>query len=95
MVQTEQAIERFEEQDGEDEQTQGPETMDPEDTIVEMPVVQVKAQDFKVTGEQGKIKVSFSVEGADQGIGVGKLMRMTVVGGIEVAIRSRQLELPE
>ena len=57
-------------------------------------IVDVMAQNIKVTGQTGKVVVQFEVESAASGVGVGTLMRIAVVGSAQVAIRSTQTELP-
>ena len=71
------------------------ETEQPEQEIVDFPMVTVQVQNLKVTSEAGKVKVSFEIDRTDRGFGVGMLSRMAVVGIAEVAIRSNQLQLPD
>lgn len=90
-----QTEEQPDEEQPEDEGGGDAEGVDPETgEILEPPTVRIFAQNLKVTGQTGKVQVTFEVEGAASGVGVGDLIRMAVIGNAEVAIRSPQAELP-
>ena len=66
-----------------------------EPEVVDFPMVKVQAQSLKVATEVGKVKVSFEIDHADRGFGVGMLSRMALAGPAEIVIRSNQMRLPD